>query len=372
VLEVRNIHKSFGSQTALSRINLSIAEGEFFSLLGPSGCGKSTLLRILAGLEAADAGEILWKGKRIDLLRAQDRPFNMVFQRYALFQHMTVAQNLAFGLKIKKCSRREIDERVLATLELVRLKDFANRYPDTLSGGQAQRVALARALVNRPACLLLDEPLSALDQKLRDQMQSELRLLQKELGLTFIFVTHDQEEAMLMSDRVAVMNNGVIEQLGTPRELFENPSSLFGARFVGRRNEFAGVSHAWTGSVLQVKIGDLDLSGNVACSALAEDLKGRSKGIAIRAFVRPELISISRQSGKSGGISNVNSVDGLVLEVLFRGASCEVIVETVAMGRVVVETASSKLESLSRGSQVSLDFSPGAMQVFSEHLGTLP
>ena len=219
MLEIRSIQKQFGSQTALQSIDLVVKKGEFFSLLGPSGCGKSTLLRILAGLDNATAGQILWDGLRIDNLPARERPFNMVFQKYALFPHLTVQENIAFGLKIKKISSAETDLRVKEAMDLVNLHTFKNRMPETLSGGQAQRVALARALVNRPQCLLLDEPLTALDQKLREHMQTELRLLQRRVGLTFIFVTHDQEEAMLLSDRIAVMSEGRLEQVSEPKKL---------------------------------------------------------------------------------------------------------------------------------------------------------
>ncbi|MGE0634460.1 MAG: ABC transporter ATP-binding protein, partial [Pseudobdellovibrionaceae bacterium] len=206
MLELRSIEKKFGSQIALRRLDLQIQEGEFYSLLGPSGCGKTTLMRIISGLETDFSGEIYWKGQRIEHLPARQRPFNMVFQKYALFPHLDIFGNLAFGPRLKNKSEKEIRGKAGEVLNLVGLGGYENRLPETLSGGQQQRVALARALMNEPEILLLDEPLSALDQKLREHMQTELRLLQRKLGLTFIFVTHDQEEAMVMSDRIAVMN----------------------------------------------------------------------------------------------------------------------------------------------------------------------
>lgn len=232
MLELLNIGKSFGSQTTLNGINLFVEEGEFFSLLGPSGCGKTTLLRIIAGLERSTQGQILLDGKRVDELPAQKRPFNMVFQRHALFPHLSVGENIAFGLKLKSMPKDKIEAKVAEVLALVDMAEFRDRKPETLSGGQSQRVAVARALVNEPRVLLLDEPLSALDQKMREHMQKELRALQRKLGLTFICVTHDQEEAMALSDRIGIMNNGNLEQVSSPREIFENPGTIFASQFI--------------------------------------------------------------------------------------------------------------------------------------------
>lgn len=240
MLELLNIGKSFSSQTALKGIDLQIQEGEFFSLLGPSGCGKTTLLRILAGLEDATQGQILLDGQRVDLLPAMKRPFNMVFQRYALFPHLTVEENVAYGLKLKKVPAQEIRSRVARVLKLVDMASFGSRRPETLSGGQAQRVAIARALVNEPRVLLLDEPLSALDQKLREHMRRELRDLQRHLKLTFVYVTHDQEEAFAMSDRIGVMDHGDLKFVGTSQELFSVPQNHFVSEFIGTQAFLSG------------------------------------------------------------------------------------------------------------------------------------
>jgi spermidine/putrescine transport system ATP-binding protein len=367
VLEIRSIHKTFSNSSergpgprvsvALDHVDLKIEEGEFFSLLGPSGCGKSTLLRILAGLESATSGEILWKGQRIDQVPARLRPFNMVFQKYALFPHLTVYENVAFGMSLKKVAAAEIRSRADEALALVNLSGFESRLPETLSGGQQQRVALARALVNRPACLLLDEPLGALDQKLRERMQSELRLLQKRLGLTFIFVTHDQEEAMILSDRVAVMNNGRLEQVSTPRELFEKPASLFSARFVGGRNELSGKAMKGTSSagVSGFEFGGRSVDGVSVCS----DLNQRGAGASVRAFVRPEMLRLAQSSS-----SSLNSLNGRVIQVLFRGSKSEVMIEGVdgLMLRSMVEPEAAA--GLKIGQNVHLEFSPNDTFMF--------
>ncbi len=363
MLEIRSIHKSFGSQIALDHVNLTIQEGEFFSLLGPSGCGKSTLLRILAGLEQATSGEILWKGERIDQKPARERPFNMVFQKYALFPHLTIFENVAFGLKLKRVAAKEIRARADEALALVNLAGFEDRLPETLSGGQQQRVALARALVNRPACVLLDEPLGALDQKLRERMQSELRLLQKRLGLTFIFVTHDQEEAMILSDRIAVMNAGRLEQVSTPRELFDQPKSLFSARFVGGRNEIPGraISLANTSGVESVsdfalELGSARLDGISSCG----ELKKRGAGSTASAFIRPELLRVA--SGNSG--SSQNQLQGRVQQILFRGHKSEVLLEGTGGIQLRSLMEPEMAAHLRVGESVNLEFSPRETHLF--------
>ncbi len=240
LLILTGLSKAYGSNVVLNKFDLTIYDGEFFTLLGPSGCGKTTVLRMIAGLESADVGEIRLAGEEISQLPAEKRPVNTVFQSYALFPHMSVFDNVAFGLKMSGVTKDEIAPRVTEALEMVRLGEFANRKPAQLSGGQQQRVAIARAVVNRPKLLLLDESLSALDYKLRQQMQLELKRLQRKLGITFVYVTHDQEEALSMSDRVVVMNKGIVQQLGTPREIYENPANLFVAKFIGEINQLDG------------------------------------------------------------------------------------------------------------------------------------
>ena len=354
-LEIRNIGKRYDSQTALEAVNLSIRKGEFFSLLGPSGCGKSTLLRILAGLETPTSGELLCEGVRIDGKPARERPFNMVFQKYALFPHLSVEENVAFGLRIKKLPHSEIKTRVAEALCLVGLEAFASRRPETLSGGQAQRVALARALVNRPSVLLLDEPLTALDQKLREHMQSELRLLQRRLGLTFIFVTHDQEEAMLLSDRVAVMNAGRVEQVSEPEQIYEDPASIFCARFVGRRNEIpieiANRDGEWAS--LRISGGRAARGRYTATAALS--------GPA-RAFVRPERLRVITRDEGAG--DELNFIEGEVMQILFRGARREVLLGIG--GDLILRAYVDTNLGLRVGERAAVAFSPEETHVFHE------
>ncbi len=236
LLEIRNIVRRFGDFTAVDGVSMSIESGEFFTLLGPSGCGKTTLLRMIAGFDSPQAGEILLDGKDLVSVAPEKRPIHTVFQSYALFPHMTVAENIAFPLRMRGMGKDEIGAKVKASLEDVRLADRGGRYPDELSGGQRQRVALARALVNRPRLLLLDEPLAALDMKLREQMQIELINLQREVGITFIYVTHDQTEALALSGRIAVMNAGRVEQLDEPSKIYDSPKNRFVADFIGTCN----------------------------------------------------------------------------------------------------------------------------------------
>lgn len=236
-ISIQGLSRTFGDVRAVAGVDLDIFEGEFLTLLGPSGSGKTTVLRMIAGFEKPDAGVILLGNKDVAQLPPYDRDVNTVFQDYALFPHMDVISNIEYGLRVKGVDKSERRSRALEALKQVRLEGYEKRKPSQLSGGQRQRVALARALVNRPSVLLLDEPLGALDLKLREQMQLELKELQREVGITFIFVTHDQEEALTMSDRIAVFNNGRIEQLGTPREIYENPQSSFVSEFVGQTNK---------------------------------------------------------------------------------------------------------------------------------------
>jgi len=240
LLQLYGVSKTYADNTVLDALDLTIYDGEFLTLLGPSGCGKTTVLRIIAGFEKEDQGQVMLDEKDISILKAEHRPVNTVFQSYALFPHMTVYDNIAFGLIMHKVPKAEINGRVLEALRMVRLESFAQRKPHQLSGGQQQRVAIARAVVNRPRLLLLDESLSALDYKLRQEMQIELKRLQRQLNITFVYVTHDQEEALSMSDRIVVLNKGKVQQIGTPREIYETPVNLFVARFIGEINQFDG------------------------------------------------------------------------------------------------------------------------------------
>jgi spermidine/putrescine transport system ATP-binding protein len=239
-IELRQVSKHYAGEVVVQGINLRIQRGEFFSILGPSGCGKTTTLRMIAGFEQPSTGDVLIRDRSMLGVPPNLRPVNTVFQSYALFDHMTVRENVAFGLRIQKISKSEVQQRVSEALRLVKMTDFAGRYPAQLSGGQQQRVALARALVNRPAVVLLDEPLGALDLQLRKEMQLELAMLQRKLGLTFVMVTHDQEEALSLSDRIAVMNQGRIEQIGRPSEIYDQPKTRFVADFIGETNLLAG------------------------------------------------------------------------------------------------------------------------------------
>ncbi|MDY4594529.1 MAG: spermidine/putrescine ABC transporter ATP-binding protein PotA [[Pasteurella] aerogenes] len=238
IIELRSLTKSYGDKTIISDFDLTINNGEFLTILGPSGCGKTTVLRLIAGFEELNDGQIILDGQDITDFPAERRPVNTVFQSYALFPHMTIFENVAFGLRMQKVPNDQIKPRVMEALRMVRLDEMADRKPTQLSGGQQQRIAIARAVVNKPKVLLLDESLSALDYKLRKEMQNELKALQRQLGITFIFVTHDQEEALTMSDRIIVMNKGHIEQDGSPREIYEDPKNLFVARFIGEINVF--------------------------------------------------------------------------------------------------------------------------------------
>jgi ABC-type Fe3+/spermidine/putrescine transport system ATPase subunit len=269
-ISLRGVSKRYGPQLAVSETDLEIAEGEFFCLLGPSGCGKTTTLNLIGGFVAPTTGEIVIRGRRVDRLPPHRRPVNTVFQSYALFPHMTVRENVAFGLKMARVPRQEMAARTREVLELVGLEHLADRLPGQLSGGQQQRVAVARALVNRPAVLLLDEPLGALDLKLRKRLQVELSQIHRDVGTTFVYVTHDQEEAMSMATRIAVMNEGRVEQMGSPTEIYHRPTSKFVADFIGDSNFLTGPGGEANGSVLMVRPESMRISIEPR-----EGLKGR-------------------------------------------------------------------------------------------------
>ena len=285
IVKIENVNKQYGDNKVVKNLNLEIRKGEFLTMLGPSGCGKTTTLRMIAGFEMPTDGNIYVEGEEIQDTEPYDRAVNTVFQNYALFPHMTIFDNVAYGLKLKKVPKDEIKQRVTEMLELVQLGGYGNRKPDQLSGGQKQRVAIARALINRPKVLLLDEPLGALDLKLRKQMQFELKRLQKKMGITFVYVTHDQEEALSMSDRIAIMYGGNLEQIGTPKEIYQKPASKFVADFIGESNIFYGT------------IGDIEENGdasvileNGAASAHAPECK---KGEIVFVSVRPEDMKLT-------------------------------------------------------------------------------
>lgn len=315
MLELKKITKSFGSTDAVKQVDLKIEEGEFFSLLGPSGCGKTTLLRMLGGFEDPTSGEIHQHGTRIDTLAPHKRQVNTVFQRYALFPHLTVWKNVAFGLEIKGVAKGEILSRVSEALSLVQMQNLSDRSITTLSGGQQQRVALARALINRPRVLLLDEPLSALDLKLRQQMQVELFALQRRLKHTFIFVTHDQEEALTLSDRIAVMNQGRVEQVGTPQEIYEYPKSLFVARFIGSINSLEG-------QVASTDAASLVVQGFAKKPFIVKPSRDGTRplpsfaaGSQVHVLVRPEKMKLL----KNAPGADQNAIEGTLTSVLYQG-----------------------------------------------------
>lgn len=260
ILQLQNIHKSFDAGDVLKGVDLTIQRGEFITLLGSSGCGKTTTLRIIAGLEQPDSGSVLLENQDITSLAPNKRNVNTVFQNYALFPHMNVAENVGYGLRIKKTAKSEIEAKVAAMLKLVQLEDYGKRMPDQLSGGQRQRIAIARAVINEPKVLLLDEPLGALDLKLRRQMQLELKRLQKQLGITFIYITHDQEEAINMSDRIAVMNEGRVEQIGTPNDIYYHPRTAYVADFVGNANVIR-----MNGQTLAIRTENVLINGEEPC-----------------------------------------------------------------------------------------------------------
>ncbi|QHG18250.1 ABC transporter ATP-binding protein [Nostoc sp. ATCC 53789] len=317
-VELRNVFKFFNQEPAVHGIDLDVRQGEFFSILGPSGCGKTTTLRLIAGFEIADAGKVLIQGQSMTNVPPYRRPVNTVFQSYALFNHLNVWDNIAFGLRLKKIHKSEIEIRVQDALKLVKMESLRSRFPSQLSGGQQQRVALARALVNRPTVVLLDEPLGALDLKLRKEMQVELSNLHKDLGVTFVMVTHDQEEALSLSDRIAVMNQGKIEQVGTPSQIYERPQTSFVADFIGDTNLFSG-------EIVAVDSSSIKISTKTGLSIIinrAEDTPSQLSQ-AVVVSVRPEKIQLSLYPPNLPA----NCFEGRLINVMYLGTHVNYVVE---------------------------------------------
>ena len=321
IVRLKDVEKEFDGVKVVKKLNLEVREGEFLTLLGPSGCGKTTTLRMIAGFSPVSSGEIELEGRNVADLKPNQRDVNTVFQNYALFPHMNVEDNIAFGLVEKKVPKKEIKERVAEMIKLVQLEGLEKRKPAQMSGGQKQRVAIARALINRPKVLLLDEPLGALDLKLRKQMQLELKHLQQKLGITFIYVTHDQEEALTMSDRIAVMNEGVMEQIGTPDEVYNHPRTKFVASFVGESNILESYVEAVRGDLLRISLE----AGKAVLHA-----PGFNKEEMIYICVRPENLRLSQSP-----IEHF-SIRGRIIEHIFAGSVIKTIVELINGQRLKV------------------------------------
>ncbi len=354
-IRLTDLSKHFRDVRAVDRVSLDIGEGEFFSMLGPSGCGKTTTLRMIGGFELPTSGRIELRGKDVTNQPPDKRNVNMVFQNYALFPHLDVAENIAFGLRRKSVDKDQIKRRVGEALDLVHLGGYDRRKPNQLSGGQQQRVALARALVNRPDVLLLDEPLGALDLKLRKALQVELKRVQSEVGITFVYVTHDQEEALTMSDRIAVMNRGRVEQLGTPEELYERPATPFVADFIGTTNLLSGILEevAAATAVVKLESGDRCRVGHV----------DRAPGAAIDVSVRPEAIRLERRNGAER--SAPDWLGGTVEQVAYLGSAVQYRVRTGG-GQAISVLAGRHEARLERGDDVELTWSPTEALVLDE------
>jgi len=355
VIQLEDVTKSFGDFYAVTHANFGIEQGEFFAMLGPSGCGKTTTLKMIAGFEQPTSGRVLLNGVNVSHVPPYKRNVNTVFQQYALFPHMTVADNIRFGPRSKKTPKNEYEAAVTQMLEVVRLSDFADRKPSQLSGGQQQRVALARALVNFPSALLLDEPLAALDLKLREAMQFELKRIQREVGITFVFVTHDQGEALTMSDRIAVMSEGRVEQIGTPQEIYNSPSSLFVAGFIGSANLLPGeiVSHDGDDTVVALTAGH-----TVRARTDAE----RPVGAHVSVMLRPERLSATVEPRDDG-----RSIEGKVADVVFQGATARIVVHLKDDSEVIASVMTgTNLPFLHPGATIHLSWEPGNAFLLSD------
>ncbi len=351
-IKLVDLTKRFGEVVAVNRINLQIEDGEFFSLLGPSGCGKTTTLRLIAGLEIATEGEIFLHGRGLGQTPAFKRPVNTVFQNYALFPHLSVEQNVAFGLEMTGVPKEETKSRVAEALDMVQLGDMGKRRPKQLSGGQQQRVALARALVNRPEVLLLDEPLGALDLKLRKAMQLELKQLQEEVGITFIYVTHDQEEALTMSDRIAVMDQGNVLQIGPPDEIYEHPKTLFVADFIGETNFLNGTVTEINGDEIKVSLDDR-VSVRARCASPV------TSGQAVSVVIRPEKFHLVEEG----------MVKGLIEETIYIGTDTRYMIKLTEGTRVTVREQNLNPDSMRHyreGDEVGLKWNPKHALVLTE------
>ncbi len=362
-VELRDVTKRFGDVVAVDDLSLELSRGEFFTLLGPSGCGKTTTLRMIAGFEQPDAGEIRIEGEDVAGLPPHRRPTNTVFQSYALFPHLSVEANVAFGLKRKKAPKGEIAERVRAELERVGLAAEAKRRPAQLSGGMQQRVALARALVNLPKVLLLDEPLGALDLKLRKELQVELKRIQREVGVTFVYVTHDQEEALTMSDRIAVMNRGRVEQIGVPEDVYERPATTFVAGFIGVSNLMpavvSGPGHVRLESGAEVPASTAGLGSGEGCFAVVRPEK-----------LRVEAVGSGPGEAEGGASNGLPRVEGIVESSLYLGTATQVVVglgEGVRMTVLVPNASEAERQRLpGGGARVELSWEPEHMHVVRE------
>ena len=340
MVKLINVVKSYEgeSELAVKNLSLEINAGEFLTILGPSGCGKTTTLKMIGGFLSSDSGQIIINNIDVTKKQPYDRNVNTVFQNYALFPHMSIFQNIAYGLTVKKLAKAEIKEKVEAILKVVQLEGYENKMPDQLSGGQKQRVAIARAIVNNPSVLLLDEPLGALDLKLRKQMQVELKHLQQKLGITFVFVTHDQEEALTMSDRIVVMNDGVIAQMGTPKEIYERPKTRFVADFIGETNLFEAVVSEVSETIAMLKLDEATF-----IKAMNENLKVGDK---VSLAIRPEKLTISEE--KSENLKNV-TLPVVVKEQIYVGSTIRTITE-MSDGRVItINTLPSSTKSFVAG-----------------------